>query len=65
MKTTEPLKQIVQIEAARAANHDFAGVVPVTPTAKQQSSGWDPIEVWRRMINEPRLRRAKEQQETA
>jgi len=65
MKHTEPLKKIVPIEAARAANHDFAGVVPVTPSASKQSSGWDPIEVWRRMINEPRLRRAKGQQETA
>lgn len=61
MKPTESRQQIVKIETARAANHDFADVRSAASTAKPQASGWDPVEVWRRMISEPRQRRTTEQ----
>lgn len=57
MKPTESLKQVVKVETARAANTDFVDIASTVPAAKPQSSGWDPLEVWRRMIKEPRQRR--------
>lgn len=59
MKPTESLKQVVKIELTQAANHDFVESAPGSSEV-QPTGGWDPMEVWRRMIQEPRQRRALE-----
>lgn len=49
-------KKLKRPEPERAANQDFAAEVY---SAGRSQSGWDPHEVWRRMIKEPRDRRAR------
>lgn len=52
MQATEKLKRPLP---QPAANQDF---VTDAVSTHRPESGWDPFEVWRRMIKEPRDRRA-------
>lgn len=54
LKMMNPTKRPVS-----AANQYFA--LPQSGQSAVSSVGWDPFEVWRRMVKEPRERRLAEQ----
>lgn len=56
MQTIDTRKKLVTSTVAKAANQDFVDLLPRGPQAASTPAGWDPYEVWLRMIKQPRER---------
>lgn len=59
MQTIDTRKKIAPSGLAAAANQDFVDLSPRESQAARTPAGWDPYEVWLRMIKQPRERRGE------
>ena len=57
MSSTPESFQIPLLNDGLAANDDQIGEPPALTVVVKAASGWDPYEVWKRRIKEPRDRR--------
>ena len=62
MQATDTFSSLISQRQQLAANQEFVVDAGQTHTASQadRSTGWDPHEVWQRMIQQPRQRRLQE-----